>query len=155
MIQEFDGDIFDAPVNIILHSCNCFATFGCGLAKQIKNKYPRAYVADCLTQKGSRAKLGQFSLSCPAADQPFYILNCYTQHKFGRDKQYVEYDKFSECMENVKNWVNKMEIKNPVIGIPYKISCNNAGGSWDKIRAILNYHFDDNEKIKILICKKS
>lgn len=61
-------------------------------------------------------------------------------------------------MENVKNWVLKMEIggKNgiTVIGIPYKISCNNAGGDWDQILKRINYVFKEEEKIKILICQK-
>ena len=154
MIDFYQGNIFKAPINILIHSCNCYHKHGAGIAKDIKIKYPRSFQADCLTPYGSRAKLGQFYVTAPADDQPFWILGCYTQHRYGRDKQYVEYDKFSDCMENVKNWVLKMDIKNPVIGIPYHISCQNAGGSWEKILSIIRYHFSDCEEIKVIICKK-
>jgi len=154
MIEYYNGDIFNAPINILIHSANCWHTMGAGIAKEIKLKYPRAYQSDCMTQKGDRKKMGQFSLSAPADDQPFYILNCYTQYRYGRDKQYVEYDKFHECLENVKNWVIKMKIENPVIGCPYKISCQNAGGDWNgKILPIIKYVFDDESLIKFLICQ--
>lgn len=154
-IEYFNGDIFKAPINILIHSANCFHTMGAGIAKDIKIKYPRAYQADCLTPRGDRKKLGQFSLSAPAQDQPFYILNCYTQHRYGRDKQYVEYDKFYEAMENVKNWTLKMfDEELTAIGCPFNISCNNAGGSWDQICKTLNYVFGPVESIKLLICKK-
>ena len=158
MITYYNGDIFTAPINILIHSCNCFHTMGSGIAKDIKLKYQRAYEVDCMTVKGSRAKLGQFSVAMSNKDQPFHILNCYTQHRSGRDKVYVEYDKFHECMENVNMWVKKMNVKiiTPVIGCPYKISSVNAGGDWDgKILPILEYVFGkDNTDVELLICKK-
>lgn len=154
MIEFYNGDIFSAPINILIHSANCFHTMGAGIAKEIKLKYPRAYQADCMTPRGDRKKLGQFSLSAPADDQPFYILNCYTQHRYGRDKQYVEYDKFFECMENVLNWIRKMEIENPRIGCPYKISARNAGGDWEgKILPILKFVFEGEDSVKLVICQ--
>lgn len=155
MVENYEGDIFTAPVSVILQSCNCFHTMGSGIAKEIKVRYPRAYQADCLTPRGDRKKLGQFSLSGPADDQPFWICNIYSQFNFGRDKRYVEYDKFYECMENVKNWLLKMEFAAPVsVGIPYKISSVNAGGDWEKIQQIIRLVFEKEEKIKILVCKK-
>lgn len=83
MIEHYAGDIFTAPIQVLIHSANCFHTMGAGIAKDIRLKYPRAYASDCMTKKGDRSnKLGQFSLSAPADDQPFYILNCYTQYFF-------------------------------------------------------------------------
>lgn len=127
---------------------------GAGIAKDIKLKYPRAYQADCMTVKGDKKKLGQFSLSLSGEDQPFHILNMYTQYRYGRDKQYVEYDKFLEVIENVKSWAIKME-KYPVIGCPYLISCSNAVGNWEKdILPRLKYTFGHDHETKLLICQK-
>lgn len=152
MIEFYKGDIFAAPINILIHSANCFHTMGAGIAKNIKLKYPRAYNADLLTVRGDRKKLGQFSVALSAEDQPFHILNLYTQHRYGRDKQYVEYDKFFEAIKNAKEWSEKME-KYPVIGCPFNISCNNAGGDWNgKILPALKYVFSDND-CKLLICE--
>ncbi len=155
MITYHSGEIFKAPINILIHSCNCFNTMGAGIAKDIKLKYPRAYQADCLTVRGDKRKLGQFSVALAGPDQPFTICNIYSQHRYGRDKQYVELDKFLECLENVSSWVKKMNILNPVIGINYKISCNNAGGNWEKdILPRIKYVFESDKEIKVLICKK-
>ncbi len=153
MIEYYNGDIFKAPINILIHSANCFHTMGAGIAKDIKLKYPRAYAADCLTVRGDRKKLGQFSVAMAGTDQPFHICNLYTQHRYGRDQQYVEYPAFFYAIENVKNWAIKME-KFPVIGCPYLISCCNAGGTWKEIYNRLDYVFNEDNSVKLLICKK-
>lgn len=154
MIEYLNIDLFKCPANIIIHSCNCFNTFGAGIARDIRLKYPRAYSADCMTKRGDKSKLGQFSVALSNDDQPFHILNCYTQYFYGRNKRQVDYDKFYEAIKNAHDWSIKME-KYPVIGCPYKISCNNAGGDWDgKILPALKLIFDKDGETKLIICQK-
>ncbi|WPH04540.1 Hypothetical protein R9X50_00743200 [Acrodontium crateriforme] len=43
-IIEATGDFFDAPQNTLLvHACNCEGSWGAGIAKAFKQKYPKAY----------------------------------------------------------------------------------------------------------------
>ena len=48
MIKYIDGDLVKEAelFDVIAHCCNCFCTMGAGIAPQIKNKFPDAYVAD-------------------------------------------------------------------------------------------------------------
>ncbi|KAK3721014.1 ADP-ribose 1''-phosphate phosphatase [Vermiconidia calcicola] len=44
-ITEETGDIFDAPPNtLIIHACNCQGSWGAGIAKAFKDRYPKAYM---------------------------------------------------------------------------------------------------------------
>ena len=153
-VEIVDRDIFVEPFGVILHSCNCYHKMGAGIAKEIRIRYPRAYEVDLSTQYGDRSKLGQFSVALASKDQPDTILNMYTQHRYGRDKVYVEYDKFYECLENVKKWITSMEIQKLPMKIPFNISCNNAGGDWKKILSIINYSFEKEDGVAVYICRK-
>lgn len=43
IIKLVQGNILDAPENIIVHQVNCKGVMGAGLALQIKSKYPKAF----------------------------------------------------------------------------------------------------------------
>ncbi|KAE8419234.1 ADP-ribose 1''-phosphate phosphatase [Aspergillus pseudocaelatus] len=43
-ISEMQGDLFDAPDGAaLIHACNCIGSWGGGIAKAFKQKYPAAY----------------------------------------------------------------------------------------------------------------
>ncbi|OKL58438.1 ADP-ribose 1''-phosphate phosphatase [Talaromyces atroroseus] len=43
-IAEIEGDLFDAPDGAaLIHACNCLGSWGGGIAKSFKNKYPAAF----------------------------------------------------------------------------------------------------------------
>ena len=47
MLLHAKGNLIDmaeaGKFHIIVHGCNCFNTMGSGIAKEIRNRYPRAY----------------------------------------------------------------------------------------------------------------
>ncbi|OAX78183.1 hypothetical protein ACJ72_07514 [Emergomyces africanus] len=44
LITEIQGDLFDAPEGAaLIHACNCQGSWGKGVAKDFKDKYPAAY----------------------------------------------------------------------------------------------------------------
>lgn len=153
-VEIYNGDIFNAPVQIIIQNCNCWCVQNSGFAKIITRKYPRVLSSDLMTERGAKSKLGQFSISLAAEDQPFTVLNLYGQYFYGRGKDNIDYEKFWEGMENIKNWVYKMGMENLTIGMCYGIGAGLGGGSWEKIYNIINYVFQKDEKIKVLICQK-
>lgn len=65
MIRYVDGNLLTMAQNgdfdVIAHCANCFCTFGAGIALQIKETFPEAYVVDCETKAGDLAKLGTIS----------------------------------------------------------------------------------------------
>jgi O-acetyl-ADP-ribose deacetylase (regulator of RNase III) len=154
MITEYRNDIFLAPTNIIIHQCNCFCTMGSGIAKTIKERFPEVYETDCKTTRGDISKLGSFNFTkVNAEDNPKlkYICNFYGQFKYGRDKRYTSYDAVTEAFSAI-NEAASSRAKIPVLAVPYKMGCNNAGGSWRIVETILHDIFDESP-VNLLICR--
>ena len=138
IIEYKKGDLLDAfqrnEFDAILQSCNCFHTQGRGIALAIKKRFPIALKVDKQTPYGEKNKLGTYSI----ADTMYgYIINAYTQFKFGRDRPHVDY----KAIEDVMKTVN-VDFNGKVIGIP-KISSENAGGDWNLIEQIINKNTPD------------
>ena len=133
MIYYKQGNLIDlaeaGEFNVIVHGCNCFNTFGSGLAKEIKARYPEAYKADLYTVKGDRFKLGGYTLML---GKRFNIINAYTQYDYGNDgKDRFEYDRFKSILQALSF---KYQACN--FGFP-KIGSQRAGGDWNRIEKLL------------------
>jgi len=132
--REISGDLVEmAKENkfiAIVHGCNCFCKMGAGIAKQIKQSFPCAYEADCMSESGDKAKLGTYSTSKPRGCS--FIVNAYTQFEYGRNKRHANYD----AIRSVFKLINQNFI-GASIGIP-KIGAGLAGGDWSVIKSIID-----------------
>lgn len=117
---------FDA----IVHGCNCFCNMGAGIARQIKKKYPGAYEADCMTDKGDKKKLGNYSVS--KNPDSVFVINAYTQFDYlGRGVK-ADYN----AIRRVFTEINQ-NFYGICLGIP-KIGAGLAKGDWNLIKSIIN-----------------
>lgn len=117
--------------DVIVHGCNCYCTMGSGIARQIREKYPQAYEADCATKSGDYNKLGNFST---AGTDKFVIVNAYTQYGFnkpGESEDVFEYTSFAMILQKLLVTVGDLRI-----GLPY-IGMGLAGGDKDLIMVML------------------
>ena len=119
---------------VILHGCNCFHTMGTGVAKTLRDAYPQVYEADVnYLEKGDRRKLGLHSMA--KIHEDIYVLNCYTQYNYGRDKVYADYRAIERCLKFIgKNLSPLYAIRTS------KIGCGNAGGDWKIVKALMAKH---------------
>ena len=126
-------DAFDSnEIQIIIHGCNCFRSFGAGIAKSIKERYPEAYEADLNTGHGDKNKLGHYSYVKLSDDKT--IINAYTQYAYGRNKVNADYDAIRKVFILLEE---KYRNSNILIGIPM-IGAGLAGGDWETISNIIN-----------------
>lgn len=116
--------------DFIVHGCNCFHSFGAGIARQIKQAYPKAYEADLITRKGDAGKLGTYSL---ARYPGVVIVNAYTQYRYGTTGIQADY----QAIERVFRTLAERIDDDRRIGIP-KIGAGLAGGDWSQIEAIID-----------------
>lgn len=137
-------------INVIAHSCNCQKTMAAGLAKKIKDKFPNVYEVDC--KKSGDDWLGKYTAAKVGKDK--FVVNLYTQYTYGTDQRQVNYEAFYTALDSLVLSLSKKntEGKNYILGLPYKISCDLAGGDWEIIGSMidsiaLKYKFD------IWICK--
>lgn len=135
IVETRKGDLLDAfkngDVQVIVHGCNCFRSFGAGIAKSIKERYLAAYEADLQTSHGDKNKLGTYSY---AILNDKLIINAYTQYAYGRNKVNADYNA-------IRSVFKKLEIdygtSNKTFGIPL-IGAGLAGGDWSIIKTIIN-----------------
>lgn len=125
--------------HIIVQGCNCFCTMGSGIARQIREQFPRAYEADKATKSGDRNKLGTYSV---ALGKQFNIINAYTQYGFNRggaNEDVFEYEAFQKILDKLVE-----EYPGCRFGFPY-IGMGLAGGDASRIIPMLE---DFAEKIE-------
>lgn len=135
MFESIKGDLLLAldkqEVDYIIHQCNCFNSFGKGIAFSIKQKYPKAYLADQATIRGDKNKLGNFTKGSN-------VYNVYGQYTYGYNPVETIYDKLEEGLVKVLEDIVTNKIGNKVVvGVP-SIGCGLAGGDWEVVKGILN-----------------
>lgn len=108
MLKHSKGNLIDmaeqGEFDVIVHGCNCQNTMGSGIAKEIRARYPLAYVADThfMSHSSPICKLGMWSShntdghgSVFYGVSPFVIVNAYTQVNYlPRGIDHFEYDSF-------------------------------------------------------------
>lgn len=143
MINIVNKDIFESGCSVVLHQVNCMGVMGRGLALDVRKRYPnvyRSYREQCKSQRYSVNLGGTVHIVAVKEDNGIhYIANLFGQYKYGTDKQYTDYEWFSKGFEYI---VTFCKTHNLTLAIPYKIGCNNAGGSWDNILTIMSNILD-------------
>lgn len=160
MVKIFKGDVFDAPIDSLVHCANCFHTMGSGIARALREEYPEVYAADVTqTKKGDVTKLGSYSvaeINIPEFRRNprlKFVYNLYGQFTFGREKRQVNYEAVYSGLEAIKRDIQANGSSSEVLGINYKMCCNLAGGDWNVISAMIHSVFDD-AGFDVLICQR-
>lgn len=121
-------DIFSIDQGIILHQINCRKVMGAGLAKAIRDKYPKHY-ADFIADN---PKLGKILIT--RIHPTLFIVGLYAQDAYGRDKRYTDYPALQECLQTI----SLLAARKPTLPIyaPKGIGAGLAGGDWQTIQNI-------------------
>jgi O-acetyl-ADP-ribose deacetylase (regulator of RNase III) len=156
-MKTIEVDIFHEFVThknvIILHVANCFHTMGGGIAKIVKDKFHKAYEADCATLKGDKSKLGTYSFAKVDLKQNRYIANLYAQFTYGQNHfgdRELSYDALYNSVKKLLNDIENSEIQ--TVLIPYGIGCGLAKGNWNIVEKILDELTDGCNK-ECIVCK--
>ena len=140
-IEYVKGDLFTADIEVIAHGCNAQGVMGSGVAKIIREKYPKAYNRYRKEYElHNHLKLGDI-IAVPCGDRVNdrsnykVIINAITQEFYGRDGQrYVSYDGVADAMVKINRLADIYgitEVAMPKIGAGY------GGGDWNVIESII------------------
>ena len=149
-VKYVTGDLIkmalDGNFSVVIHGTNCFNTMGAGIAKQIKETFPKAYKADQRTTLGDKTKLGSFSeAKCQISDRSIIVCNLYTQYKYGSLVKDVDYRHLEESLVAVREKYWLYDIGSPIIG--------NGLGRGNK-RVILDIYEDVFRHVDITVVTK-
>lgn len=149
-MKEIKGDLIKLAKNntfdAIIHGCNCFNTFRAGIAKQIKQEFPEAYIADRKTIYGDKNKLGSYS-SVYIDKYKLHVINAYTQYAYGSNKRNADYNAIKTVFKSIERDFQGLSFGIPMIG------CGLGKGNWSEVYNIIN-PIMENENITLIIYKE-
>ncbi len=133
------GNLLDTPVEYICHQVNCQGRMGSGIAKSIKEKWPKVYTSYMdyynyyvFHGNNSRYLLGQCQFIDVESGKT--VINMFGQEYYGYDgRRYTSYDAFWGCLGEIKKTVPK----GSKIGFPDHIGCGLGGASWEVIKTMI------------------
>ena len=139
MIKYTQGDLLKATEPMIVHGCNAQGVMGKGVAKLIRNKWPRAYEEYRKAYDAAGLRPGEVIFADVGGK---IIANAITQDDYRRDPDeptvHADYDAIGFCFADIAS--RCAHIYNfKEIAIP-KIGAGLAGGDWDKIEHVIDRH---------------
>ena len=163
MIKFFNGDLLKSGCDIICHQVNEYGVMGAGIAKQIKEKYPKAFAEYTKSIKEVKSKgknLPLFVLS----KQPdsIVVANMFTQRKGETNLEILRNAVFLLAMQIYDLFITKLKFNDMTgvffdrpfrVGIPYKYGCGIAKGDWESILKIWEDVFGELEYIDFEVWK--
>lgn len=140
------GNLLDAQTDVIAHQVNCQGVMGSGVAKQIRDKWPRVYdnyVSDCYDYITCTYELlGECQLV--QIDDYQYVANLFGQDHYGKDgKRYTSYDGIYDALTNLA--VQMMDNGMESVAFPYKMSSDRGGADWNVVLAMIESVFKNTD----------
>lgn len=139
-IKYIKGDLFTTEIITIMHGVFAQGVMGSGVAKIIRERYPKAYERYMSQGRDFGLQLGEL-IVVPCGDRLHdpanfkIIVNAITQERYGNDgRRYVSYDAVSEAMKRVNSMAEIYGVKE--VAMP-QIGAGLGGGDWQVISAII------------------
>lgn len=130
-IEYIQGDLIKSPEMVIAHGCNAQGVMNSGVARAIREKYPRAY-DDYYNHIHNNYKSDVLGSVAVTELHDRTILNIISQEYYGRNPKitYVSYDALANAIKSI----NDMGYKR--IAFP-RIGAGLGNGKWEIISAII------------------
>ncbi|MAG59220.1 hypothetical protein CMO96_00300 [Candidatus Woesebacteria bacterium] len=145
-VEIVEGDIFEPPVNVIIHSTDCF--HGMRESKfsgEIASRFPETSEADGKTMDGDYSKLGTFSVAkIKDSENLKFIVNLYAQfEKEKKGTRQVNYEALYRGLESFRDMIIEAEEHVLVVAVPFGMCCGDGGGNWKIVKEVLDDVFMD------------
>lgn len=155
------GNLLNHPDKFIAHGCNAQGQMGSGVAKAIRDKYPKAYEVYRAQYERAGLMLGSVVV---ASCTPHTVLNCITQEFYGRDgAMYVSYDAIERSIQTIDELARQERAQIvttcdrqghpdliPRVGYPL-IGGDLGGGDWAVISKIIEDCAEHHQPIVYLL----
>lgn len=162
-IRIVQGNLLDAEEDIIVHQVNCQGVMGSGVARQIKEKWPRVFehymrmIKSVEKLSVPREKLlgevcwdmVQEKIKDGGRDK--WVASIFGQLDYNRNgerKLQTDYDALKKgfiTVANSANWYNES------VAMPYMIGCGRGGGDWSKVLEMIYEIFEPLENVDVVL----
>ena len=131
MNKEYTGNILDLFKNIdnvaIIHGNNCENNMGKGLAKTLKDKFPKIW------KPNTKCTLGTSDIIEVKPNK--FIINAYTQVLRGKPNN--TFDSYEIRKESLKKIFKELNLKEDTTLLIPQIGAGLAGGNWKEIKKVI------------------
>jgi O-acetyl-ADP-ribose deacetylase (regulator of RNase III) len=126
------GNILTVDRGIICHQVNCKGVMGAGIALQIRNKWPKAYLDYREAYNSGRLQPGRVVTSRVRSRPSLFVAHLCGQDGYGREpgKVYTNYTALATCLALVA------AARQPTY-VPHGMGCGNAGGDWQVVSSLV------------------
>lgn len=163
MIKFCDGDLLKSGCDIICHQVNEYGVMWEGIAKQIKEKYPKAFADYVNTVKGKTIK-GKNPPLFALSKQPdgVIVANMFTQSNGKTDIEILKKAVTLLALQVFDLLTTKVKANDMTgaffgrpfrVGIPYKYGCGIAKGDWESVLKVWKDIFGGLEYIDLEVWK--
>jgi O-acetyl-ADP-ribose deacetylase (regulator of RNase III) len=142
MTTLFIGDLLNSKANYICHQVNCMGVMGSGVAKQVKERFPKVFGEySILCRDSAIEKLLGGCQIVPISEKQSFV-NLFGQGNYGRDgKQYTDYNAIREAMVSLSYQIKEKES----VAFPYKMSSDRGGADWEVIEKMIMEIFHEHD----------
>jgi O-acetyl-ADP-ribose deacetylase (regulator of RNase III) len=150
MYKEVEGDLISmaklGQFDVISHGCNCFSNMGAGIAPKMNKAFGVGmYPMEDPNTAGDINKLGcidfkWFPVTSIEPNTPIKkvaVVNSYSQYAANVLMKPLDYEALTLCMRKINH-----KFKGLHVGLP-KIGAGLAGGSWERIKVIIQTELKD------------
>ena len=163
MIKFFNGDLLKSGCDIICHQVNEYGVMGAGIAKQIKEKYPKAFAdyTNAIREAARKCKNLPF-IALSKQPDGVIVANMFTQRNGETNLEILRNAVVFLGMQIFDLFVTKLKFNDMTVaffdrpfrvGIPYKYGCGIAKGDWGEVRKIWADVFGEMEYIDLEVWK--
>lgn len=146
MITYHSGNILDSGADLICHQVNCQGAMNSGVAKAIREKWPRVY--EEYSKLTHFEMLGHIQVVYLGEENGHSkgVINMFAQAGYGYDgHRYTSYDAFWSCLGEIKKYINPEK----TIAFPARIGCVRGGANWEVIFTMIDVVFGDDYNVEI------
>lgn len=136
---ETTGNILNVTNGIIGHQVNCQMVMGAGLAKQLRNKWPRVFTEynELLKKVPLKKRLGKCQM-VEVNPKSLYVANLFGQFNYiPRGVKHTDYTALAMALRHLNFWRDKVMGHEFPIHLPYGLGCGLAGGDWLVVSGII------------------
>lgn len=130
-------------ISSVLHCCNSKGVMGSGIAKEIKQRVPKAFKS----YVESGMVLGEISAGATDECEFKRVINMVAQHSYGGGgRRYVNYGALTSCLLEVSKPFSIAKYYDGScsslggIGIPMNMCCDRAGGDWSIVVELVSWY---------------
>lgn len=143
-MKIIEKDITTIDFGVIVHQVNCQGVMGSGVAKALRDKWPKIFDSYKTMCNVYLSLLGKIDV-CEIKEN-LYVVNLFGQNDYRSNhqlsKRFTNYGAWEVALPSLRNYIEDNGLPERIY-FPYNVGCDRGGGDWRIISAMIEEYFPD------------